>query len=146
MKLLKSAIKLLVVGLGGIIIIAVVIDSYSNPIQQQINESKSHTKEKILSQENTSIDNEQSKIDSWIYLSKENVKGKMKNPTDVMFRNVFFHRNNKENIPVVCGEVNGRNSFNAYTGYQKFIAAGNTLAFLEEEVDGFNSVWNDYCL
>jgi len=47
---------------------------------------------------------------------------------------------------MTCGEVNSKNSFGGYGGYQKFVSAGKAeLTFLEEEVSDFNVVWNRKC-
>ena len=68
----------------------------------------------------------------------------MKDGSSAEFRNVFFNNNG---TPVSCGEVNSKNSFGAYSGYQRFISAGNVLTILEEEVsDGIQTVWNQYCV
>lgn len=81
---------------------------------------------------------------SWIELGKEEVKLKLKDASSAQFRNVYFNNNG---TPVTCGEVNSKNSFGAYGGYQKFISAGKTLTVLEEEVtDGIVEVWNKLCV
>ncbi|WP_298146319.1 hypothetical protein [uncultured Acinetobacter sp.] len=51
-----------------------------------------------------------------------------------------------QNMDGMCGEVNSKNSFGAYTGYQRFVAAPD-LAILETEVpkDTFNEVWSNLC-
>ncbi len=81
---------------------------------------------------------------SWIELGKDSVRSKLKDGSSAEFRNVFFNNNG---TPVSCGEVNSKNSFGAYSGYQRFISAGNVLTILEEEVsDGIQTVWNQYCV
>lgn len=45
----------------------------------------------------------------WIERSKEGVRKRMKDPASTQFRNVFF--NESDGTPVVCGEVNGKNSY-----------------------------------
>lgn len=81
---------------------------------------------------------------SWIELGKDSIRSKLKDGSGAEFRNVFFNNNG---TPVSCGEVNSKNSFGAYSGYQRFISAGNVLTILEEEVsDGIQTVWNQYCV
>lgn len=54
----------------------------------------------------------------------------MKDPASVMFRNV----GSREGI--VCGEINGKNAFGAYVGFQRFISDPHTgEALLDPERD-----------
>lgn len=88
--------------------------------------------------------NEKYKELSWIEIGKDSVRNKLKDPSSAEFRNVFFNNNG---TPVSCGEVNSKNSFGAYKGYQRFISAGSVLTVLEEEIsDGIQPVWNQYCV
>lgn len=83
---------------------------------------------------------------AWIEKGKETVKMKLKDPDSAQFRNVFFHRGEK-NVPMACGEVNSKNSFGGFVGYQRFISAGRPdLTFFENEVSGFNTSWNEFCV
>lgn len=82
---------------------------------------------------------------NWMEVGKDAVKSKLKDPDSAEFQNVFFHRG-EHNMPVTCGEVNSKNSFGGYGGYQKFISAGPKLTYLEEEVSDFDKVWNSFCL
>ncbi len=79
----------------------------------------------------------------WIEVSKDGIRSRLKDPGSAQFRNVFFSR--ADGTPVVCGEVNSKNSFGAYGGYQRFVASGEDLAFLEREVSGFSAVWQQLC-
>jgi len=50
---------------------------------------------------------------------------------------------------MTCGEVNSKNSFGGYGGFQKFVSAGRAeLTFLSEQMtDGdFVEVWNRMCV
>lgn len=81
---------------------------------------------------------------SWIELGKDSVRNRLKDGSSAEFRNVFFNNNG---TAVSCGEVNSKNSFGAYSGYQRFISAGDILTILEEEIsDGIQTVWNQYCI
>lgn len=49
---------------------------------------------------------------------------------------------------MTCGEVNSRNSFGGYGGFQRFISAGREdLTFLAEQMDAgeFAKAWNQMC-
>jgi hypothetical protein len=81
----------------------------------------------------------------WMEKGMEAVKSKLKDPKSAQFRNVYFHRG-ADGIPMTCGEVNSKNSFGGYGGFQKFTSAGRSdLTFLEEEVSDFDTVWNRLC-
>jgi hypothetical protein len=50
--------------------------------------------------------------------------------------------------PVVCGEVNSKNGFGGYGGYQHFISAGtDALTYLQEsaELENFGELWAKLC-
>ena len=82
---------------------------------------------------------------AWIGRGKDMVRGRLKDSQSAEFRNVFFHRGSK-NIPVTCGEVNSKNSFGGYSGFEYFISAGKSdLTFLESEVSDFSNLWNQFC-
>lgn len=90
---------------------------------------------------------EQQKQAEWIHLGKQLVAAKLKDPDSAEFRGVYFHRGSK-GVPVTCGEVNSRNGFGGYTGYQRFISAGEpNLTFVEEQFASgdFGEVWRMFC-
>ena len=88
-----------------------------------------------------------SKKIAWMDKGMNAVKSKLKDGDSAKFRNVYFIRGTK-GIPVSCGEVNSKNSFGAYSGFQRFVSGGDVgLTFLEEEVsDDFGNVWKTLCL
>lgn len=54
----------------------------------------------------------------------------MREPSSATFRNVFLGKRpppTKTIKIVVCGEVNGRNGYGGYTGFQPFIVSGNEV-------------------
>ena len=82
---------------------------------------------------------------AWMNRGKEAVKAKLKDPSSAQFRSVYFHRG-ADGIPVTCGEVNSKNSFGGYGGFQRFVTAGKPeLTFLEEQVADFGNAWNQFC-
>jgi len=91
---------------------------------------------------------ESSKEFAWVERGKDAVRAKLKDPDSAQFRNVRFHRG-KDGVPMTCGEVNSKNSFGGYGGFQKFVSAGRAeLTFLSEQMtDGdFVEVWNRMCV
>ena len=62
--------------------------------------------------------------------AKLDVAAQMKDPTSVLFTNV------KEGVSVVCGMANGKNSFGAYSGPERFLWTSSDGARLES---GLNS-------
>jgi hypothetical protein len=86
------------------------------------------------------------KQDLWVEVGKDAVLQKLKDGESAKFQNVYFNKSAK-GVPVTCGEVTSKNSFGAYTGYQKFISAGKPeLTFLQEEVEDFHTSWNSFCV
>lgn len=82
---------------------------------------------------------------AWMDKGKQAAKSKLKDPSSAQFRNVYFHQGAK-GVPMTCGEVNSKNSFGGYGGYQKFVSAGKPeLTFLQEQVADFSKVWNSFC-
>lgn len=83
------------------------------------------------------------KQQAWISKSQDGIRARLKDPDSAKFKDTFFVVWNSS--PVVCGSVNSKNVMGGYTGFQKFIAAGESLAYLEEEVSDFHNVWNEMC-
>ncbi len=108
----------------------------------------SAAKEPSPAKETSTVLQDRSKQIVWIELSKDAVRGRLKDPRSAQFRNVIFHAY-QEKTPVVCGEVNAKNAFGGYSGYVGFVASGKTLVVLESDfVDGgeFAKTWNEVCL
>lgn len=80
---------------------------------------------------------------SWILVSQDGVRSKLKDPGSAEFKESFFVM--WKNTPVVCGQVNSKNSMGGYGGFQRFVASGASISYLEEEVADFHNVWNEMC-
>jgi hypothetical protein len=81
---------------------------------------------------------------SWNQLNKKLVASRMKDPNAVKFENVFF--SDKYGSPATCGSVNGKNSFGAYMGFERFIGLGSSMGpFLESDVSDFDGLWRQIC-
>ena len=58
------------------------------------------------------------------------------------FRNEF----DSPTVPgIKCGEVNGKNSFGAYTGFKRFIVQRNKALLDDGTLPKFNQGWLDLC-
>ncbi|MGF2346357.1 hypothetical protein ACOI3N_19070, partial [Acinetobacter baumannii] len=71
--------------------------------------------------------------------AQESVKALLKDPGSAEFRNMNG----------MCGEVNSKNSFGAYTGFVRFIGTPD-LTIIENETSQvdqttFNEVWSKVC-
>ncbi|MGB3749433.1 MAG: hypothetical protein WA961_14635 [Rhodanobacter sp.] len=83
----------------------------------------------------------------WIEESKDAVRGALKDGDSAKFRNVIFHRT-ADGLPMVCGEVNSRNGFGGYGGFELFIAAGHKgIVVLQEQMAAaeFVKTWKQLC-
>jgi len=81
----------------------------------------------------------------WMDRGMKTIRLKLKDGTSAKFQNVYFHKGS-DGIPMTCGEVNSKNSFGGYSGFQRFISAGKPeLTFLEDQVNDFNTIWNQFC-
>lgn len=83
----------------------------------------------------------------WIARTEISVRDKMRDPGSVRFRNNRF-KTFQGGTPMVCGEINATNGFGGPTGYQRFIASGETFGPVLEEmmVPGeFNETWRRIC-
>ncbi|MBP7722476.1 MAG: hypothetical protein KA155_08055 [Alphaproteobacteria bacterium] len=86
---------------------------------------------------------EKSREELWVIKTQDGVRNHLKDPSSAKFRNSVFHR--WQGTPVVCGEVNSKNSFGGFGGFQRFIASGDAIVFLEEEVSDFDNAWGMMC-
>lgn len=75
-----------------------------------------------------------------ISVARSAVLERLKDPESAIFRN------ERRGSLGVCGEVNSRNAFGGYTGYQRYIASSG-LAFFEREMEPaeFAKSWSAAC-
>lgn len=91
--------------------------------------------------------NDSGKQVAWIERGKNAIREKLRDPSSAEFRNVTFHSGG--GVPMACGEVNANNGFGGKGGYERFIAAGTTMAVLESEMTTaaeMTEVWDRYCV
>ena len=81
---------------------------------------------------------------TWAEQNVKNFAQRLKDPQSAIFEDVYVSR--KMGPPVTCGLVNARNSFGAFNGFQRFVAAGQ-LNILESEMASgeMDAVWNRAC-
>jgi hypothetical protein len=85
------------------------------------------------------------KEQNWIAIGQVAVREKLKDGDSAKFRGTFFHRGS-DGVPMSCGQVNARNSFGAYGGFERYVSGGSArMTFLESEVSDFDNVWSRLC-
>jgi hypothetical protein len=83
---------------------------------------------------------------AWIDRAKGAVKQKLKDPGSAEFQRVKFFAQKEKLPPLVCGEVNAKNSLGGKAGFQRFISAGSAdLSYLETEMPDFENAWTMMC-
>ena len=75
-------------------------------------------------------------------LGEKYVKEKILEPGHAQFRNQFI---GKGGAP--CGEVNAKDAFGAYIGYQRYISVARDLTLLAQDVSPaeFEQQWQQLC-
>jgi hypothetical protein len=75
-------------------------------------------------------------------IGEKNVLARLKDPDSAKFQNQFV---GVSGIP--CGEVNSKNSFGGYTGFQRYMASGGGVVFMEPDFapGEFESAWSKFC-
>lgn len=81
---------------------------------------------------------------NYISIHQERIKSKLKDPSSAQFNGVFISR--AIGAPIVCGQVNAKNGFGGYTGFQRFISGG-TIQVIETEmaVGEMDKTWSQVC-
>ncbi|CAN7426481.1 MULTISPECIES: hypothetical protein [Duganella] len=75
-------------------------------------------------------------------LGEKYVKEKVREPASAQFRNQFI---GKGGAP--CGEVNAKDAFGGYIGYQRYISVARDLTLLAQDVSPaeFEQQWQQLC-
>jgi hypothetical protein len=85
------------------------------------------------------------KYEGFVSFTKEALIRSFKDPGAVQFRGVFI---SGKAMPVLCGEVNGKNSYGAYVGFRRFYSTGKAmLTEVEPARDAFvfERMWPTMC-
>ncbi len=85
-----------------------------------------------------------SSLFAWGYESyaKQTLQSRLRDVDSAKFRNLTMKQKN-----TVCGQVNAKNGFGAYTGWKDFIGGG-TVAFFSSDMATYNdwvNAWNEVC-
>lgn len=77
-----------------------------------------------------------------IEITKKSMADSLKDPEGARFRNLRIK--DFEGGAVVCGEINGKNSYGAYVGYQRFVAShkSGTLEDADSKYQAINDAAN----
>ena len=77
-----------------------------------------------------------------ISMGEKYVREKIREPASAQFRNQFI---GKGGAP--CGEVNAKDAFGAYLGYQRYISVARELTMLAQDMphDEFEESWREMC-
>lgn len=87
-----------------------------------------------------------SKEQNWIDRCEQLVRAQLKDADSARFRQVFFNHATKMKFPIACGQVNAKNSFGDYAGYEGFICGGtDQTTWLEENIADFPHAWETFC-
>lgn len=75
-------------------------------------------------------------------LGERFVKEKLKDPDSAEFKNQFI---GKKGIP--CGEVNAKNGFGGYNGFQRYMAGSKELTVMPQDMapGEFEASWATFC-
>jgi len=84
---------------------------------------------------------------AWIERNKDHVRARLKDGDAAKFRNIRISYKLNGTTPIVCGEVNSRNSFGAYVGFQGWIGAGSVGQYLAADMapGEFPKLWRQFC-
>jgi hypothetical protein len=72
------------------------------------------------------------------------LKNSSKDTDSLQFRNEFTS-NYEAGSSAACGEVNGKNSFGALTGFNRFIVTGQTSMIETSDMQMFDGAWKKFC-
>jgi hypothetical protein len=77
-----------------------------------------------------------------ISMGEKYVREKIRDPASAQFRNQFI---GKGGAP--CGEVNAKDAFGAYLGYQRYISVARELTMLAQDMpaEEFEESWREMC-
>ena len=85
------------------------------------------------------------KYENFVRFAKDDLAKTFKDPGAVQFRGLFI---SGRAMPVLCGEVNGKNSYGAYGGFRRFYATGKPMLNEVEPTRDtfvFTRMWPSMC-
>lgn len=98
-------------------------------------------------QEAAAAATEKASIFATVERFKAVVTSRFKDPSTAQFRNVVAYGVKPSMISFLCGEVNAKNSYGAYTGFKRFVTIGATTAEIEDPKNTFviDKMWFSTC-
>lgn len=90
-------------------------------------------------------DIKEGKFEGFVRFAKDALTKSFKDPLDIQFRGVFI---SGKVLPVLCGEVNGKNSYGAFVGFRRFYTTGDAMLTEVEPVRDafvFERMWPRMC-
>ncbi len=135
----------------GIVFVFMVAASVIRPhMQAEVAQIAEQGKADIVVQSNSDVNApfDDTRQTDLIVLVQEVVAKRLKDPDSADFRNMKYYHNSKAKH-VICGEVNAKNSFGGYIGFQPFMSGG-TLAttYFPDDMKSpkeFKKSWEKYC-
>lgn len=79
---------------------------------------------------------------------RKQVVARLKDPDSVRFRNEFLsYSDGQPPVVSLCGQVNAKNSFGGYSGFEGFISTAEGLVVAEgaEAQGAFAAIWQVWC-
>lgn len=71
--------------------------------------------------------------ENFVTEAKKAVIRNLKDPDSAKFRNLRTIKTDK-GLRLLCGEMNGKNSYGGYTGYVPFISDGDVLVYVGDDL------------
>jgi hypothetical protein len=85
------------------------------------------------------------RYEGFVQFAKDSLTRSFKDPGSVQFRGLFV---SGKALHVLCGEVNGKNSYGAYVGFRRFYATGKSMLDSIESPSErfvFERMWPSMC-
>jgi hypothetical protein len=76
--------------------------------------------------------------------AEQKVASLLRDPSSAQFRNVR-HRVSETGANIVCGEVNAKNAFGGYAGFQRFLYDAGTAKLDDGDEPDFDQRWWKLC-
>lgn len=85
--------------------------------------------------------------DELITVAKASISYDMKDPESSKFRDIKINKT-RGGADILCGQVNAKNSYGAYTGFTDFYYLNTDFKAIRPKDDSlinFNAIWNSNC-
>lgn len=129
-------------GLGALVLVIIVIVILIGVFSG----NQSSTPSDASSSSEASSNDASSQIAGYQVLSKKALEAGLKDPDSAKYKDVHAYRYNLKgkNVYVFCGEIDAKNGFGGYTGYERFVATP-AIAATESEMKDMDKLWDSMC-